>query len=306
MKSLDVEGLFWLTTEPQNEVAGRLTFDTTNGAELKLIGSLHEHSEFGDLRAPPVRIQGVAGTKSLTLDECLRTRRTIEHPGIAREMYYAPIVLAGAHFDEGEPLKFIAATLHLRHLEKWVGVSGVNVEDDWHKQSNGSGQLRITHTPVDMLTVRTSLGSLELSFVCQLERDDFVQTVVKESCTLGLQFLAPQSLEETLKACIALQHLVTIGVGAPAPISSVSLSHADLVRTLPAGNAVHDPIELYAELRGGDVPGHARTSPSRGNDIRIRRYRRSRRRGTVAGSLWQVPDRGQRPHEPLVYTQSFN
>ena len=59
----------------------------------------------------PVRIQGVAGTKSLTLDECLRTRRTIEHPGIAREMYYAPIVLAGAHFDEGEPLKFIAATL---------------------------------------------------------------------------------------------------------------------------------------------------------------------------------------------------
>ena len=259
MKSLDVEGLFWLTTEPQNEVAGRLTFDATNGAQLSLIGAFHELSEFGDLPAEPVRIQGVAGKKSLTLDECLRTRRTIEHPGIAREMYYAPIVLAGAHFDEGEPLKFIAATLRLRHLEKWVGVSGVNVEDDWHEQSNGIRQIRITCTPVEKLAVPTSLGDLELSFRYKLHSDRFVQTVLEENCELGLKFLEPQSLEETLKACVALQHLVTIGVGAPAPISSVSLSHADLVHTSPQGETVHHPIELYAELRGGDVPGHART-----------------------------------------------
>ena len=78
MKSLDVEGLFWLSTEPQNEVAGRLTFDATNGEQLSLIGAFHELSEFGDLPAEPVRIQGVAGKKPLTLDECLLTRRTIE------------------------------------------------------------------------------------------------------------------------------------------------------------------------------------------------------------------------------------
>ena len=259
MDNLHMEGVFWLAGNPDRQVAGRLTFDATNGAQLDLIGSFHGLSEFGDLPGETVRIQGVAGKKSLTLDECLQTRRTIEHPGIAREMYYAPIVLAGAHFDEGEPLKFIAARLRLRHLEKWVGVSGVNVEVDQHEQTNAIRQIRIIHTPVDKLAVPTSFGEVELSFSYKLRNDDFVRTVVEEKCALGLQFSEPLSLEDTLKACTALQHFVTIGVDAPAAITGVSLSHADLVRTGPRGNTIHDPIELYAELRGGDVPKETRT-----------------------------------------------
>ena len=42
MEELNLEGVFWLDSKADDAVAGRLTFDTTNGACLDLIGSLHK------------------------------------------------------------------------------------------------------------------------------------------------------------------------------------------------------------------------------------------------------------------------
>ena len=116
----------------------------------------------------------------------------------------------------------------------------------------------MSHTPVGKLVAPTSLGEVELSFAYKLRNDHFVETAVEESCALGVRFSEPRSLEETLQACTALQHFVTIGVDAPVPITSVLLSHADFVHMRPQGKTTHDPIDLYTELQGSDVPKEAR------------------------------------------------
>ena len=254
MEELDVDGLFWLVRNPEDTVAGHLRFDAKNGAELALIGSF---STPGDREAEAVRIHGIAGKKRLTLDGCSRVREAFEVPGIYRETYYAAVILAGAHFDEEQPLAFSALHLRFRHLEQWIGKTGLEYTFD--EISEGVMQTRITHTTLKKSSVHTSLGELELAFPHEFKIPLLGETTFKETCVLSLRTREPLSLEDAFEACAAIQHLITIGVDAPIPATSMSLSHPDFVRTLPNGKVIHDEIKLYTQFRGSDVQSDTRS-----------------------------------------------
>ena len=127
MENLDIEGIFWLAAKPDNKVAGRLKFDAIKGADLSLIGSFHNQlspgkTELEDLFGSerPVRIQGIAGTKTLTLCDSVQSKMTMNIPGIGQEAYHSPLLLTGHHFNEEDPIGVQAVNVRLRPLESWI------------------------------------------------------------------------------------------------------------------------------------------------------------------------------------------
>ena len=258
MEELDVEGLFWLATNPGDQVAGRLRFDSANGGELNLIGAYHEITQWNHEFAP-ARIHGVAGKKLLTLDDCYLIQTSSQYPGILRERYRAPIVFAGAHFDENQSLEFSAVCLRLLYLEHWVGRSGTDINIIPSENSNGSEQIQITVTPLEKLTSCTDIGDLELSFINSFHPDPIVETTITQSCAFGFRFQEAQPLQETLKVCTALQNLLTIGVDSPSSIVSVSLSCADLTHHATTGGTVPIQVSLYAQFRGSHTSAETKT-----------------------------------------------
>jgi hypothetical protein len=257
MKELDVEGVFWPAARPDEQVAGRMTFGTSTGAELALIGSFGSLDEILSERNEPIRILGVAGKRVLTLDDCLRAGSTFETPGVHRERYRPATVLAGAHFDEGEALTFSAVAVQVRHLSHWVRRSGVELS--LTEEADDITQIRLTHTPIATSTIETSLGEVELGSTWAVRGDHVVESTIEQGCYLRLRPPEPTTMEELVKACLAVQHLVTLGTDTTAPITSLSFWHPDVTRTLSSGRVVHESIELYARLQGGDVPSEART-----------------------------------------------
>ena len=256
MEELDVEGLFWLPTKPDDRVAGRLKFDGTEGTELHLIGSLYEDAGFNSVG--PVRIHGVAGKKILTLDGCLQIQKTFESPGILREGYYVPIVLSGAYFEDNEPLEFAAVYLELSHLGHWIWKSGIETDLVPNDDGTGYKQINITYTPLDAMVVPTAFGELELSFPYSFRPDPVVATTIKQSYAFRLRFAEPWSLQDALQVCSTLQNLVTIGVHAPASIMKVSLGHADLMITTSGGKKIYEWIDVYAQFHGNDTRSEKR------------------------------------------------
>ena len=230
MEELDIDGLFWLATNPDNKVAGRLKFDSASGAELDLIGALLGIPSDGivtpevtcdDKRRP--RIQGVAGRRQITLDRCLRVEQNLEFPGIHREKYSAPIVITGHYFGEDDLLEFSSVLVSLRHLEYWVNKSGVEVEYISEDGLNHIKQIHLTHTPVDRLATTTNIGDLELCFGWKLKGDHVVQSTIEQSCGFYLRFSEARSLEDTQKTCSALKELVAIGLNTPSSITEITL-----------------------------------------------------------------------------------
>ena len=270
MKNVDVVGNFWLASKPGAKVAGRLTFNDTDGLELNLIGSLHDPEEalaqqtgpvinvpldelYG-LNSAPIRILGETTNGAVTLDNCLRKSGTfplIGMPRVPQEVYRSDMALLGANFEESEPLVFNGVTLSIQNLEHWIGLSTVSIDLDYDETTNEIAQVRIIDTPREKITAKTSLAELDLSFESILVGDHSMESTIRQKRALKLRFSESQTLEDTLRLCTSLQNLVTIGIGVPVCIDSISLMRPDTDRK----------IEFVAQLIGttsqkGNKPPH--------------------------------------------------
>lgn len=258
MDSLDLEGLFWPVDAPAARIPGRLRFDVEHGAELDLFGAFQGLEGMMTDESIPVRILGVAGKKVLTLDNCYPSGSKLETPGIYRERYRPSLILAGAHFEESEPLEFSAVTVRTRHLEHWVGQSGIVLEMTEQTDSREIAQIRLTHTPLGKSMVSSSPYDVELGFTWRLRGDHVVESVVEQGCYLRLTSPDRRPLDAFLKAAMSLQHLITLGVDSSAPIESLGFWHPDITRQI-ADKVIHETIHLYAQLQGSDVSPSSRT-----------------------------------------------
>jgi hypothetical protein len=252
VEPLDLEGIFWDARHPEARVAGRLRFDVAAGAELALIGSFGNVTTMMDDHEPR-RILGIAGKRLLTLEECRQSGSTFDMPGIYRERYEPSLVLSGAHFEADETLEFSAVTVRIRHLDHWVGKSGLELK---LTETEGAGevtQYQLAYTPLSKERVPGKRGELELSFTWGLRGDHLVESILEQQCHLRLQPSVSKPVDELVKASMDLQHLVTLGVDASAPVTRITFWHPAVTHTGPNGLMVHDGIELYARLQGGDA-----------------------------------------------------
>ncbi len=242
METLDVDGLFWLASDPEDKEAGRLTYSDESGAELDLIGSFSGLTDFGQFSGEPVRIQGLARAKRITLDGCHKTGDSITSPGFYREKYDVQSIFVGAHFDHDESLEFVRVHLQMDYLRAWIGKTGTHVDRTAGDNSKGIKRIHIIHDPLEPLTCSSHLGEIEISFPFHFHPNEAGKTWIMQGCQFGTRFTSSPSLHEVLKVCAALQDLVTIGIDAPTTVTGLVL------------NTVNDErVELYARIRGNQV-----------------------------------------------------
>ena len=303
MEELNLEGVFWLDNKPDDQVAGRLTFDSTSGARLDLIGSLHKLEESFGESVGPARVLGVAGGKELTLVDCYRTNTSMQIPGIVREQYRPALVLTGYQIGESQSLVFDEIRLRLRHLDSWVWRTGTVVDVSPDEQGTGIGKIQITHNPLDKEVFPTDFGELELAFAYRFNPDPYHTTTLTQSALLGARFSESRAMPDILETSTALRNLLTIGVGAPAFVIEATLTRADLVRELGDGKTTPIRIGLYARGLGGTTQAEAKDMypgqmPFTFDDIGglgglARWVRTAARFKAVIGSLlshWYLPD----------------
>ena len=267
MESWETDGQFWIAGKPDRKVAGRLVFDEVDGLQLDLIGSLHDPldvlaSQSGnDVRlsldelfgANPnaARILGETLKGHLTLANCYRDTATFSLFGPranSREHYTSTSAFLGDYIEQ-QPIEITAVRTGISNLEAWIAKPSTVIELDYKADNGEFAQVRIVNTPTDPITTSTDLGELELSFDYRLGGDHIIQSRIEQNCLIECRFPNPEPLENALRICSALQHLVTIGVGAPSSIETISLSHTD----------ISVPTKFYAPLLGPNSTGKVKT-----------------------------------------------
>ena len=259
MEELDLNGIFWLPGEPGIRVLGRLSFNSADGLELNLIGSLHDPKEilarhpgpiisvpleelYGS-RDKPLRILGETTQGFITLDHCFRKSGRFPLLGSSRpaqEIYRGRAAFLGAHLHEDTPLAFTGVITTIQNLEHWIGLPSTSINLRYEEESTKLEQINIVATPREELIATSALGELVLSFRYSLRGDHIVESTLTQKQTVEVRFSGPQAIEYVLTICSSLQDLVTIGTNAPVSINSVSLAH----------NCLDKRVEFYAPLIG--------------------------------------------------------
>ena len=170
---------------------------------------------------------------------------------MVRERYSPEVILSGGHFEEDEPLEFSAVHFQLQHLDQWVWRSSADVEITSDNSGIGIGEIQIVHKPLEKSILAMDIGDLELGYSYSYKLGSITESLIAQRCSLGVKFKEPRRMEDAIKVGTSLQNLLTIGVNAPSSFKQVTLAHAELVRTLPSGKTFSEPIDMYAQFRGG-------------------------------------------------------
>ena len=289
MEALDIEGVFWLAQNPDDQVAGRLTFDAQNGIELDLIGAFNDinnvmtlradqgisitDKEFFNRRADSIRIYGSTTKGPVTIDDCSPVGSSFTIGGqrqIPRQTYDGRVVLLGAQLDHEDTLPgFTGIKASIRNLEHWVSKSGVSI---MFTQDHDSGSPRLDRIDIDLpesLVSTTGSEELKFSFRGVLRGDHIVETVVEQNCQFSMCTTEPRAYEALLKACTSLQDLITIGLDEPSVITSVSVRLSRSKPSAETGQCTSEWVRLYAKLLGSDI------EPERNRSMLSTRYSHS-------------------------------
>lgn len=138
------KGQWWLPTDPDNEVAGVLTYDPRTGLSLELIGGFedrivdHSHPNYVTVREGSLNwplLHGLSEGKDITLLDCVPTHTMSRLFGGPEEQTVSALTaLVGVHLEEPDQAVFTECRVSVEDLTPWAAASGFEltfgVEDE--------------------------------------------------------------------------------------------------------------------------------------------------------------------------------
>lgn len=269
MEELDEQGMWWLPSQPDRKVAGRLTYTVENGTRLSLNGSFREMWEnetrvrkgvirlteedlLREGRYP--RIHGQVGSNPVTLDDCFRTRIKADlFGGLPLEEVFVNRAYRGVWFDADEEASGHKIAVHLLHLVYWMHRSGLSEEVRTRAQSDGNASdpaMRVEgHSILPIEVALPESVSLRIGQTLTLAGDGVAERSIRQDFRLRFEVPEIRPLRDLVALVSDAQDIISIGLDRTACLQSVVLSHPDLVEERSEGRALDLPIDVFAQWR---------------------------------------------------------
>src|ERR1044072_7995466 len=130
MQSIEYSAMWCLPSNPENTVAGSISFTDDDGILLQLIGAFGDFSFFELSRSHPILLGLSTNGKRITLTNCVGAGVNMSSAGFVTEAYKADFCFIGGHFHEPGELRFGKITVKYSHLSDWVRITGLSVKRD--------------------------------------------------------------------------------------------------------------------------------------------------------------------------------
>ena len=263
-------GVWWLPSDESEERSGTLT--VANGAAaLELIGDFG-HKLLSETARPKTyslepadqpRIVGLSsGGKPITLEGTRSGKHTQSFPGLATTIYNANVTLVGKQFADGEDIGFDEISISASDLNEWSRVSGFRSEIGMEKHEDadqfGFSNLAVRFNAPDNIDIALAGG--ERAFVRFSVRTKGLRTnhvALDQEAALHVRFSKRAGLEEVFERVSQVRNFLSLAVGRPVAIFSVTGYQDDYVRDTsgaPLPDLMRDasrrplPIELLWEI----------------------------------------------------------
>jgi hypothetical protein len=249
MEELNEVGEWWLPSQPDRKVGGRLTFSVDDGARLSLIGSLRDwleegrevapgHIEFGedDLTAAGNygRLHGQVGASAYTLDGCFRVRVSRNlFGGLATEEIHADQIYRGAWYEPDEVVVANRLSVRLLHLPYWMPPSRIQAE--WSDRTSdtdpGYPIVTVAAQPVSNETLTlVDDATLTILQTVGTEGDGIVRRSITQDFAVQIETPDRRGCQDLMALMRDVQDVVSIGLNRTACIEAATFYDPELAR----------------------------------------------------------------------------
>jgi hypothetical protein len=260
------KGLWWI---PENE-DGKLTGDLTvrkGKAELEVIGDFGREllaetarvKSYSPNLADQPRVLGISvDGKPITLEMVSERGHSVNLPGLPISKYGAGVALIGKHFEKGESVTFDEIAISATDLNTWTRVSGFNTslgfEELEDSGSHAFTTIDIRYEAPDEIRIPLSRGEeIIIKFTAPAKglwgRGSHVE--LTQEAALHFRFAKRASLQEVFERVSQIRNFLSLAVGRPVSVLSVSGYQDDYKRE---GSSSLRPIQLYWQIPHNPEP----------------------------------------------------
>lgn len=262
---IDVQGLWWLPETPDHKVPGWLRYDTENGGELRLSGSLRAPEWIENRQGEKVvqrvirepardqriypRIHGQSGRRIFHLEDSFQVsiERYLCREDDSAEKVHVNWLLTGAWFDGEDQVEFDKAVVRLQHLTDWVDHTGLETNYFFGKPGAPYAETRATSLPPFHTEIADDCNLIvwqELSG----DGDGRNEVILKQNWTLTVRAAETRALDFFTDRVSDFQDLLTIATGKVANIENFHFTHDDVPLMSLAGTPIGNAKEKLGYL----------------------------------------------------------
>lgn len=261
IEEFEYKGIWWLSDDPEEKIAGTLSFTPGKGAVLDLMGSFENIKSTnykgsitkkvwaGELFEPEIMLGTSSGGKKITLHKCFETNKRYSSSGFPTSSFYANIVFIGWHFTKPEELKFKSFFVNYPHFEEW---SKIGVFSHCLESEEKSKQYEVKYEVPE--PVKAKIDNFKISFDHNLNiSGDWLREVnLKHTTFIKIEPEDELHFEEYQSILYHLQNFLSLATTrAIYPLSiEATTEQYKRVSTFPKGKVHHPHIEIFYNVIG--------------------------------------------------------
>ena len=261
IEEFEHKGIWWLPSDPEEKIAGTLSFTPGEGAVLDLMGSFENIKSTnykgsitkkvwtGELFEPEIMLGTSSGGKKITLHKCFETNEHYSSSGFPTSSFCANIVFIGWHFTKPEELKFKSFFVNYLYFEEW---SKIGVFSYRRESEEKSKQYEVKYEVPE--PVKAKINNFKISFDHNLNiSGDWLREVnLKHTTFIKIEPEDELHFEEYQSILYHLQNFLSLATTrAIYPLSIVATTeHYKRVSAFSKGKVHHPHIEIFYNVIG--------------------------------------------------------
>ncbi|WNV84717.1 HEPN domain-containing protein [Umezawaea sp. Da 62-37] len=253
MAEVQLDGKFWLPTDPDHKVPGWVTFSPTAGGSLTLLDSFEGIDDFDNPRPDYNRILGESIHGGLTLDDC---RLEFLNPFQRRQRFAVGKLLNKVYYESGEAVEADRLVTRISDLMLWV-LDGAP-ELGFKPEELAGGNIPIVKRHSEDI----DLGNgARLNLIHGLAHSfNMGLTQIRSTATPQFEFDAPVELDAALEHAFDLLAAVTVAADRVVAFEDVTFSHPDL---LMSDGSRRLAVEVHQQWRAQADPNRRQLDSNR-------------------------------------------
>ena len=121
MESFEEDGYWWQPENPDNRIAGRLSFNPDTGGQLSLLGDFDGFERLGKM-GDQITIHGISESgKQYSLFECWKNSSSLVSSGFRSSGYLVNTIIKGHFFQNLDDIRFDSFRVYFKNLDDWLG-----------------------------------------------------------------------------------------------------------------------------------------------------------------------------------------
>lgn len=236
-------GYFWLPEQQENKIPGILTIHDGGGIELEVVGLFDESIEALNGEYNLSRIVGYVEKDGLvTLDNCFYIKKNISLGGISKSKVHVNRVFSGVAYDKDEKITFNSLSFSIDCLDEWVGISGINVQNDWDNRT-----AIISYKPPEKISYPLDNGmQLEICFAYTLPGfPNTTEAKITQRAYFKLSSETLKPLSDFTEIAYRLTNLMCFAIDATVTLKDLTATSMEIHREINEGKSHPVLIHIY-------------------------------------------------------------